>query len=135
MRISREERLILIELFLFRESRGLLISTQFRPIFSNRQTFLLRERNDRDRKERKIQYTIERTAFLSTMRSNSNDIREIFEYERKLRIYTYIYIYIIKKFRRKRITRFTNLLRIFQIVPARRAASSPLRPSPIINTP
>lgn len=36
MRISREERLILIELFLFRESRGLLISTQFRPIFSSR---------------------------------------------------------------------------------------------------
>lgn len=91
MKISREERLILIELFLFRESRGLLISTQFRPIFSSRQTFLLRERNERDRKERKIQYTIERTAFLSTMRSNSNDIREIFEYERKLRIYTYIY--------------------------------------------
>lgn len=52
MRISREERLILIELFLFRESRGLLISTQFRSIFSSRQTFLLRERNDRDRKER-----------------------------------------------------------------------------------
>lgn len=93
MRISREERLILIELFLFRESRGLLISTQFRPIFSSRQTFLLRERNDRDRKEKKIQYAIERTAFLSTMRSNSNDIREIFEYERKLRIYTYIYIH------------------------------------------
>lgn len=131
MRISREERLILIELFLFRESRGLLISTQFRPIFSSRLfsfekgTIVKREKYNTQSNEPRFFQPCDliQTIFEKFLNTKENYV------------YIYIYIYIIKKFRRKRITRFTNLLRIFQIVPARRAASSPLRPSPIINTP